>query len=673
MIPTTSDIVRKLNIPPETRRAMYQYLLEKIEGIPTETPTLTIAEYAERRIMPQSNPRPGPWNNRYTPYLVEPMESLSPMSPIQREIILKAAQGGWTAMAENVLCYYMDLCPSDILFMSAGDDLLERWATRRLEPAIDTFGIRKKIYLENTNAKTRRSGDKVFSKDYQGCRLDMASSRSASKMRATDKRILIRDEIDGVKAQLATGEGYWLDVSWVRTNAWGDRRKVMDFGTPTTYDNSETWKAYLQGDQRKFLVACPICGAFQELEFGSDKTQYGLKPIYAAGSLEEVVYQCKHCRDEIHEHQKDVLLNSGHWEPTTKSSRPTWRSRHWSSLYSPRGMLSWREVYEFYEEAKEKPGGMRGFTNLYLGLPYKEEGTRISAQRLVSLKSTYKRGTVPDGVLFTTVGLDVQRGSQTDEKNPPRLEFEVMGTGKNRRTWSIDYHRIEGAVGNAYEGAWEDLYQMICNGEINYSRNDGTTFAPKRILLDSGDGESSDVVYEFAERLQNVFPSKGMGTNYVKEPNVDKRSANDTQRYKYSKLPNGGRLYIISTNEYKRIMRAALRVKRQATGEQDTMFCEFPSDYDNPEQLKKYCYFKMLNAEELLEDGSFDSGGRRNEATDCRVYAMCAAEIFLNDMLDTIRTEYRKQGYSDIDCRGITTRHILQKLEQDLPLKRITA
>lgn len=646
----------ELELTEEQVTMMEAHLLDALDMLPTHISRLLISEYAERRILPPGTPRPGKWDNSHTPYLVETMDNMSPSSPVQREIILKAAQGGWTALAEIVLCYYMDEAPSDILFMSAGDDILERWATRRLEPAIDSFGFRDKMVVDmDLNSKSRRTGDKMLSKDFYGGRLDMASARSAAKMRATDKRVLIRDEIDGVPAMLTTGEGYWLDVSYARTKAWGARRKVMDFGTPTTYSQSEIWKAYLLGDQRKFFVPCPFCGAFQVLDFNIDNDDKGIVPVTVGGKLKEAVYVCEHCREAISNSHKKEMLNQGYWEATTQSTEKNWVSRHWNSCYSP--FMSFTEMYREYERAKEKPGGMRSFTNLNLGLPYKETGTRLSKSRLISLRSSYSSGTVPEGVIFTTGGADVQRGKTGDPSNPPRIEIEICGHGEGYRTWSIQYFRIEGEVDNAYSGAWEELYQKVVNGEFVFKRRDGVEFTPKRIFIDSG--FMTHVVYQFVGRLSNVFAVKGEGNDFTPDQTRDKRTKSSDRRYKISKTVTDSRLYLIATNEYKRILRSALKVKMPSDegGEIPKMACQFPSDYDDH-------YFDMLNAEEMLVDGSFESYGRRNEATDCRVYNMCAAESFINEYLRSVRENYRKQGYSDYSVQALTPKVILKKLSE---------
>jgi len=638
-------------------KLMRAFMDEQVHALPSHISKLLISEYAEKRILPAGSPRPGPWDNSITPYTVETMDNMSPSSPVQREIILKAAQGGWTALAENILCYYMDEYPTDVLFLSAGDSVLERWATRRLEPAIDSFNMRHKLVLaHNAGNSSRRSADKTFSKDYYGGRLDMASARSSGKMSATDKRVLIRDEVDRVPSQLATGEGFWMDVSWARTNSWSDRRKVMDFGTPTTYEKSEMWKAYLLGDQRKFMVPCPMCGTFQVLEFGSEKSQHGVKPVYEGGTLVSAVYMCEHCHDAIRNPQKAKMMQQGYWEPTTRTTEKFWVSRHWNSCYSP--FMPWREMYMMYTKAKEERDGMRAFVNLFEGLPYKEQGTRLSATRIISLRSTYKSGHIPEGVLFTTVGVDIQQGSESDPNNPPRIELEVCGHGKNYRTWSIKYIRIEDSVTDAHSGAWQVLFKLIENGELNFENNGGVEFKPVRIFIDSG--WLSHVVYSFVQRVRGAFAVKGEGNNYKPDNTKDARKNNSDRRYKISKNVNETKLYLIATNEYKRILRSALMKQRSIRGkEQPASFCEFPEDYDAK-------YFAMLNAEEMLSDGSFESGGRRNEATDCRVYNLCAAEVYLNDNVGVIRAVYRKKGYNERETLNLTKEHVLVKLEKDI-------
>lgn len=659
----------QLEITERQLAVMRNFILGEVAKLPKRVSTRLISEYAEaKRVYPPGSRRPGPWRNSWVPYTIETMEMMSPSSPIQRDVVMKGAQMGWTAIAENVLCFFMDEFPADCLLMSATQILLERWATRRLEPAIDSFGFRHKLIVpignpqDAKNPNSRRTGDKMMSKDFHGGRFDMTTHNSPAGMSGTDKRVMVRDEPDRARSpMLASGEGKFMDVSYARTNAWGALRKVLDLSTPTLAETSVIYEAYLDGDRRHYLVPCPHCGAFQPLEMGSENTRHGLKPIREAGQIIDAVYVCDHCHDPIKESHKFNMINAGYWEATVKPINRYWVSRHSPAFLSM--MKSWEEIYFDYEVAKSTPGGMRSFTNLVEGLPYKETGTRLSVAKLVSLRGDYHINTVPEGVLFLTVAVDVQRGSQTDANNPPRLEMEVLGHGHKYRSWSITYKRFEGPVEDAYFGAWEQLYQFIADGGLRFPRRSGTEVVPKRIFLDSG--WAPHAVYRFAERINGAYAVKGQGNDYQPDKADKKRHA---KLFKRGQGSDGTEIFIVSTNDYKRIMQAALRATPKLQGVQPAGLCQFPMEYGRSDDEYKDAknYFTMLNAEERMEDGSFSAGQRRNEAVDCRVYNLAAADSWIYDSIAAIQAKYRAQGISESECRRITRDVFLTKIEREL-------
>jgi phage terminase large subunit GpA-like protein len=174
-------------------------------------------------VLPLGTAWPGPWSNKKTPYSVEIMDCLSPFSPITRINFMKSAQIGATSLAENCVVYWMDESPTQILYISSIENLAKDWVEDRLEPAIDSCGFRDKITSTVINKKSRRTGDKIDSKQYPGGALNIGSAQSASKLRSKSKRVLILDEVDGAPPQLSTGEGNWIDVAIARTNAWGSQ------------------------------------------------------------------------------------------------------------------------------------------------------------------------------------------------------------------------------------------------------------------------------------------------------------------------------------------------------------------------------------------------------------------------------------------------------------------
>jgi phage terminase large subunit GpA-like protein len=620
-----------------------------------------------RRVLPSRTPFPGLWRNDRTPYLVEIMNCLSPASPIQHVAIMKGAQLGLTAAAENVVAYWMAENPAEILFISATNDLLEKWVVKRLEPLIDTCGIRDKIYAQNNNPKSRRTGDKIFSKEFVGGCLDMASAQSAPGLRSDSKRILIRDEIDGAPPHLKTGEGNWLEVSYARTAAWGHRKKIMDFSTPTTEDDSLIKAQFEAGDQRKYEVPCPYCGEYQVLEWGNDKTVFGIKAITEGGKVTGVYYACRHCQGQIKNHHKTKMLARGRWVPTAVSGNDLYRSYHLSSLYSPAGMMTWRELYELWQAASDNPDKMRAFSNLYLGLPYRETGARPKLDKVIELRGGYKSGAVPFGVLFLTVGIDVQAGSSRDENNPARLEMEICGHGAGFRTWSIMYKRFEGAVDDPSSGAWLELSEWATETKLTFLRSDGMAFSPTIIFIDSGDGNLTDVVYRFCSGWGATFPSKGFSALRKRRgESGDEQGPSNFRRFRAAKLGEAGTLYEISTNYYKTHLYNNLKIERRETGgEQRPGFCDFPIDY--PEG-----YFRMLTAEEKRRDGSFHCpSGRRNEALDCRVMNQCAADVYLDSEVLRVKAAAMKGGSTRDQVQVINHRLILEYMAKRVAPIRI--
>lgn len=612
---------------------------QQIARLPDDVPPRLISEYVQgRRVMPGDTPFPGLWDNARTPYLVEIQDDMSPYSPIQHSITMKARKLGMTAASENVVCYWLFANPTAVEYVTATDELAKSWAAQRLEPVINSMGYRGMLKGANENPKSRSTGDKTLSKQVPGGYLNIVSAQSMMALRAGDIRVLIRDEIDGVRAHLSlTGEGRWLEVNYAHTNSWGARRKVMDLSTPTTMELSEIYREYEKGDCRKFLVPCPLCGKEQELVHLADDAAHGIKAETKAGAFVRAYYLCEFCHEEIPETRKPDFLALGRWVATKASSNPVLRSRQIGSLYVPTGMVSWDEYMQTYREALGDPIAMESFTQLYMGLPYQPTGSRPDVRKVIAHRGGYPQATVPKGVIYLTMGVDVQRGSDRDPQtgqlkdpaNPARLELEVLGTGKGFRTWSVDFRKFVGAVDDAFAGAWEEFAQWIESGLV-YKRDDGAEFRVQKVFIDSGD--NTHTVYAFCSghgHWRHIHPSKGRPVIVAKAGERGDLQGPGKQEHKRMETLRIGApneiLYEINTQHYKRTLYGALySVQRQQVDPQPARFCDFPRDY--PDE-----YFHQLVAEEELADRSFQPvhKGAPNEALDVRVMGMAAADAFL--------------------------------------------
>jgi len=645
-----------------------KFLNSMIEQKQIKTPTPLISEWIEgRRIYPPGTPFPGPHRNARTPYIVELMDNMSPYNPITMQDIMKGVQLGLTATAEDVIAYFIEN-PAEILYVSSTETLLEKWASKRLEPLIDSCDLRKLIVATGNNPKSRKTGDKLFSKSYYGGTLDMASAQSASSLRSDSKRILILDEIDGAPVNLRTGEGKYTKAAEGRTNAWNERKKIMGISTPTEYHTSEMWQRYLLGDQRHYMVPCPYCGKYQWLDHDAGESlQHGLRSETKAGVLIKAYYLCEYCHDAIFNHHKSQMLGKGKWEPTAKSTNLHRRSYQLSSLYSPSGMLSWTDYYREYMEAMDSPDGLRTFTNLYKGMPYRETGSKPILQNVVELVGIYNRRSIPDGVIFLTVGLDVQRGSDKDDTNPARLELEVVGHGLGYKTWSIEYKIVLGAVDDPSAGAWADLRSWAESGGFTFSNATGQQFSPVIIFMDANDNYSTSAVYEFTSMWPSAIPIRGASLlkkqKHEKADQLDEIRHTNVKRFRWIKADNDINVVMISTVYYKNLLYRRLKIARISEDEQKPGYCDFPLGYDND-------YYKGLTAEERLSDGSFHCpGGRRNEPLDCRVYALAAADCFLDARVNDLRATAKKKGKKAHYIQSINSKTVLELLKKSLQIK----
>ena len=638
------------------------WIIDAFQRRPTKRRNLTVSEYAESTIIAAGKYRGVTFRNNRAPYMIRPMELLSPQSNIQEVRLMWSAQSGKTTVGEMAAMYYIKEVPSEILYVGSNASAARKWSEKRIEPRVARAGIEFRAQTEDK--ASRRSGNTLFSKSFDGGNLDLASALSAASLASETKRIVLADETDRWKTELGE-EGLTWDIMHARTQAWGDQKKILAISTPTTYDMSMIWPLFEEGTQEEYFVPCPICGKKQTLKI-ADGAASGLKWDTKAGIIDEktVRYVCDFCHDPFFESKKHQILNQGQWIPQAIPQNKYIASLHINAIYSP--FKEWYEIAQEHEKAQGNPAKMQTFTNLVMGMPYRETGSRPKLENVIELRGGYKTGEVPDGVLYLVMSVDVQQGSLKDKKNPARLEFEVLGIGAAYRTWSIDYQRIEGEVTDPFSGAWEKLHEWATDGGLVYRRADGTEFRPNLIFIDSGDGTNNETVYRFSGRWNNTHPIKGFSAlKKQKKEKGDEVGPHNFKRSRPVKVDEDTILYEISTNYYKTQIYNNLKIPRRDTDPQPPGFCEFPRDYGEK-------YFKMLTSEEKKTDGSFHSGGRRNEALDVRCYNLCAADIYLNNLVDLTRLWAKQQGWKETDILKIKHKYVIDQLQKKTS-RKITA
>lgn len=109
----------------------------------------------------------------------------------------------------------------------------------------------------------------------------------------------------------------------------------------------------------------------------------------------------------VPEHHKTWMLEHGEWRAMAEGNGGNSGGRtagfHLSSLYSPIGWRSWRDIAMAWERAISKESGssaeIKTFKNTELGETWVEEGEAPDWQRLLERREDYRIGSVPVGGL----------------------------------------------------------------------------------------------------------------------------------------------------------------------------------------------------------------------------------------------------------------------------------
>ncbi len=561
-----------------------------MEGLRPEEP-LTVSEWADRyrRLSSKASAEPGPWRTDRTPYLREPMDCLSSESTVQRVVMMFAAQTGKTEAGSNWLGYVIDHAPGPMLCVQPTVEMAKRLSKQRLESMIsETPCLAEKI----APARARDSGNTMFSKEFSGGMMLLTGANSATGLRSAPCRYIFADEIDAFPADV-DGEGDPVSLAEKRATTFA-RRKVLLTSTPTVKDHSRIEIEYERSDQRRFYVPCPKCGEMQWLKWSQVK--------WADNDPKTAVYECEKCKERFPELHKPAMLRAGEWRATAPGDGRT-RGYQLSGLYSPLGWFSWSDMVEEFLKAKSDAPALKTWLNTRCAETWEEDyASKVSADGLRERCEHYPMGTLPEGSLSLTVGVDVQDN---------RLAISGWAWGRDEEGWLIYHQEIFGDPSRA------DLWKQVDEAVLKeWPHASGAKLRPDVVAIDSG-GHFTAEVYQFArERArQGVIAIKGASQR--NKPVIGKGSKVDINA-KGKTMKRGAMLFNVGTDTAKTTLFARLKHNEPGEG-----YLHFPMEASEE-------YFKQLTAEKQVM--KYSRGGfptrewvkkpsARNEALDTLVYA----------------------------------------------------
>jgi phage terminase large subunit GpA-like protein len=578
-------------------------------------PGLTVSQWADqhRWLSSRSSAEPGRYRTDRTPYLREIMNALSPSHPAQRITFMKAAQVGATEAGNNWIGFVIHHAPGPMLAVLPTVEMAKRSSRGRLDPLIEeSAALRERV----KPARSRDAGNSMLSKEFPGGILVLTGANSATGLRSMPARYIFLDEVDAYPAS-ADEEGDPVSLAEARTTTFAHRRKVFMVSTPTIRGLSQIEREYEASDQRRYFVPCPHCGHMQWLEFERLR--------WAKGQPESATYHCASCEATIAEHHKTAMLAAGEWRATGKSQDPHSIGFHISALYSPIGWKSWEQIARDWLAAQGSEDMLRAARNTLLGETWVESGEAPEWQRLAERREGFGEAQIPEGGLFLTAGVDVQKD---------RIEIDVWAWGRGLESWLVDHIVIAGGPDHAQ--AWDQLTALLGK---TWQHANGAVMPIAKLAIDSGYESSAVYGWARAQGFEQVAPIKGLeGFNRatpVSGPTFVDASIGGRR------LRRGARLWSIATATFKTETYRFLRLERPSDEDRALGACDPPGTVHLPDWIDTE-WLKQLVAEQLVTvrnkrgytKQEWQKLRERNEALDCRVYARAAAWILGADRWD---------------------------------------
>ena len=583
---------------------------------------LTVTEWAnkKRRLSPESSAEPGPWRTYRTPYLQEPMDAFTDPK-IRRIVLVAASQVGKSEFLNNVIGYIIDEDPGSILFIHPTTIDAKDYSKLRIAPMFrDCITLKRKV----ADPKSRDSGNTILQKAFPGGILTMCGSTEAHSLASKPIRYIMGDERDRW-ALSAGAEGDPWELARARQITFYNS-KAIEVSTPTIKNASAIESSYVIGTMEHWCIACPHCGEYHNIVFSDIRYEYEEKVIkgqkgYTVGNIH---YVCKSCGAMSTE--QEVKKQPAKWIAENPSAYERGVRSFWLNAFvSP--WASWESTILEYLQAIGSTKKLQVVYNTRFGELWEDRGDLEDEDSMMMRREEYI-AELPEGVLVLTCGVDTQ---------DDRLEFEVVGHGHFGETWGIKKGIIMGRPDTPE--VWAQLDDVL---DQVYKFKEGSGLKISITFIDEGGHFTQDVRLQCRARLsKKVFPIKGRGGDGVPFTSPPKKQKIVINR----KALGTCWQYTIGVDSGKQLIMDNLRVQ-----EKGSKYCHFPKRDDYGA-----AYFKGLLSERLVYKPERKNpwtwekipGHERNEALDCRNYAMAAFKALPADLdaIDKRLKEVKDENY----------------------------
>lgn len=580
---------------------------------------LTVAEWADkhRRLSPETSAEAGPWRTSRTPYLKEPMEAFTDPK-VKRIVMVAASQVGKSELELNIIGYIIDQDPGTILYVHPSLEDGRKFSRLRVAPMIrDSKVLKAKV----SDVKAKDSGNTILQKSFPGGMLTITGSNSASALASTPARYIIGDERDRWAISAGTEGDPWALAEARQTTFYN--AKAVEVSTPTIKGASNIADSFEKGTQERWCHCCPECGEYGEIIFDRIDFKHSHKKVRGKKVYRiehPITWTCPDCGCIIPE--EIMRRQSAKWIAENPEAYETGIRSFWLNAFSS-PWVSWEKISLKVLQAKDDPQEMKVVYNTLLGKLWEDRGDMPDEDSLLARREDYGTNAdgspveVPEGVLVLTCGVDTQNN---------RLEYEVVGHGHYGETWGIKKGCIMGKPDT--DEVWEQLDDVI--EHVYHFKDSQRGLRISITCVDSGGLYVQDVYQQCRNRMnKRVFAIKGgngEGIPFTRPPSRVKIVVN-------GKKIGQCWLYVLGVDAGKEIIMSNIRVQ-----EAGAKYCHFPLGESYGYDLY---YFNGLLSEKLelvrTKRGNRWTwvklpGHERNEAFDCRSYALAGFRILDLDM-----------------------------------------
>lgn len=600
----------------------------------------TIEWSTTRRIIRKPNGTKTDWSAQRSKALLPIAEAHD--NPDVREIIVpKPSRIGGTMIAENFAVKCLDSDPSwDVMWYLAGPTEVASYADRILRPIMeDHFPGRLPKAGTDGNTKTlKRVGTQTFE-------LMVMSSKTTTNRQAG---YIVFDEPDSYSKAWRSN---FLEQGRQRQSDLGTDRKIYACAHPDIGWSGGISAAWVLSTQGIFIFRCPSCGCHGSpypTKYWRDVPRFRIsyeqapegtpidKRLALAGKT--AVIACPHgC--PLGEAERSQMIDEGSYMHKGQildieagivgqvEENETWG--FWVHVLMSEqvplsnlarqleGAIEYKErtgktdklkqiLVRTFGEVSEGAGDLKGLDAKTL-----QDRTRDLAENPKPVG--YRMGTVPDGVLFLTLSVDVGGG---------KFDILVQGWDDARRSWLIDRRTIRQIQDG--RGVWRDIAPPkvqadwhVLDDEIDRLyplQSDPDKALPIAIMtIDASDGNVTWKAYEYARRMDRKRWGVWRRVRCIKGSTSTKAEPLPAKPTKISTDNEGKQvepvvtLHVLGVHKLKEGVLEDLAIEDQSAGQ-----CYFASD--TPEKA----FDELFN--EPLIDGAFVRNGP-NETLDLKAYA----------------------------------------------------